>query len=86
MNVKTCNADGGDCQWFLDEFPNCKVSRPEKLGDGFCDGRRFFTMECAFDGGDCTLTYLHSFFFIIYFFYFFYLLCVCVSLFLRLRL
>ena len=34
--------------------PNCKVEKPENVGDGFCDVYGGYnTAECDFDGGDC---------------------------------
>jgi len=41
----------------LTNEPNgCKVSNPEMLGDGHCDGGTYNTKECNYDGGDCCDT------------------------------
>lgn len=34
MTLDSCSNDGHDCDNFLDAYPNCTVSEPEKVGDG----------------------------------------------------
>ena len=36
-------------------YPDCQVSHPEWFGDGFCNGGKYSSMECGWDGGDCFL-------------------------------
>eukprot|EP00979_Chaetoceros_neogracilis_P018328 scaffold10570_cov290-Chaetoceros_neogracile.AAC.33 len=37
----------------MQDYPNCNVSYPKYIGDGYCHGGDFNTVECGFDGGDC---------------------------------
>lgn len=50
----SCFADGGDCNSFLEEYPNCDVPNPSWINNGVCDGLPYFTEECGLDGGDCA--------------------------------
>ena len=54
-----CGWDHGDCPNFSEDsqfsFPNCNVSVPSRLGNGFCDGGVYNTEECGWDDGDCAL-------------------------------
>lgn len=64
LNVQECKDDGGDCSWFNENFPNCDVPIPHKIGDGKCDGvfysasghdiaGSYNSEACGWDGGDC---------------------------------
>jgi len=88
FNSIACVFDGGDCIDFNLEYPNCKATEPElvgndecnfelnnedcnfdgsdccpfdygvngtdpRLGDGVCDGGKFFTQMCSYDEFDC---------------------------------
>jgi len=59
FNTEECGFDGGNCDAFNFEYPNCFVDYPERIGDGGCDdyygelGLGVNTEECGFDGGDC---------------------------------
>ena len=35
-------------------YPDCNVDMPSRLGDGFCDGENYNTIECGWDAGDCV--------------------------------
>jgi hypothetical protein len=48
---KQCGYDGQDC--FVDGHPNCQVSAPNKVGNGVCNGGKYNSEECGWDGGDC---------------------------------
>ena len=37
----------------MQDYPNCTVLYPYGIGDGFCRGGAYNTLECGFDGGDC---------------------------------
>ena len=52
-NTVECNYDGGDCTEFNENYPNCNVDSPYKVGDNFCDKGDYDTEECGYDGGDC---------------------------------
>eukprot|EP00979_Chaetoceros_neogracilis_P005577 scaffold1017_cov147-Chaetoceros_neogracile.AAC.1 len=52
-NTIECGFDGGDCEEFNAEYPNCTVDYPYAVGNGDCNGRDYNTTECGFDGGDC---------------------------------
>jgi hypothetical protein len=47
-----CFADAGDCDEFLDNYPDCKAEQPWRVGDGNCDSE-YDNEECREDGGDC---------------------------------
>jgi len=53
MKRQACNEDGGDCSAFLEEYPDCNVDQPEKIGNGICDAYPYDTPQCKNDGGDC---------------------------------
>jgi hypothetical protein len=53
LNNYECNYDGGDCEEFNEEYPDCKVPKPSFVGDNYCDGPEYNTTECGFDDGDC---------------------------------
>jgi len=40
---------------FRNDYPNCDIATEDigKIGDGRCDGGKFNTIGCGFDGGDC---------------------------------
>ena len=42
-------------EFFKKRFPNCGIPKNSiaKIGNGICDGGRFYSYECGFDGGDC---------------------------------
>ena len=52
-NTAGCRFDGGDCDKFNRDFPNCQVNKTIYLNDGRCDGGMFNTEECGWDGKDC---------------------------------
>ena len=53
-NTAACKFDGGDCDVFNVDYPNCtNVEFPFFIGDGFCDGGDYNLAACKFDGGDC---------------------------------
>ena len=35
------------------DYSSCGVERPCFIGDGYCDGEKYNTPECNYDGGDC---------------------------------
>lgn len=35
------------------DYSLCDVDRPCYIGDGYCDGEKYNTPECNYDGGDC---------------------------------
>jgi len=43
-----------DCFEFNEQYPDCHVDMPYKVGDGRCDGK-YNTAECGWDGGDCLI-------------------------------
>lgn len=52
FNSIACAFDGGDCIDFNLEYPNCKATEPELVGNDICD----FDLNvesCNFDGSDC---------------------------------
>jgi hypothetical protein len=56
-NIEECGFDYGDCILFnAIRYPDCDVSRPYKVGDGYCN-----TVECGFDGGDCIDNFQNQF-------------------------
>ena len=50
---EACNFDGGDCDAFMEKYPDCNATDPWRLGDGKCDLEDYMTYECGWDGGDC---------------------------------
>jgi len=36
LKATACNKDGGDCDEFVDSYPDCNVPQPSKVGDGYC--------------------------------------------------
>jgi len=66
LKVNACNNDGGDCNEFVDSYPDCDVPRPNKVGNGYCGklywiakrSRSFSSVSCSnfveivSDGGD----------------------------------
>lgn len=58
MTLNVCNKDGGDCERYLNNYPNCMAAEPQRVGDGICDGKlpNYNTVECGWDGGDCLDT------------------------------
>ena len=61
-NSSECGWDGGDCidvkTQFNYDFPYCKASHPEKIGDGRCDGHELNNMECGWDNGGETFIFV----------------------------
>ena len=67
MNLPECRNDGGDCDWFNMNYPDCEVPDPEKINNGKCDRNYTCTHNnniitgsynskvCGWDGGDCLL-------------------------------
>lgn len=53
FNREKCGFDYGDCDEFNEEYPNCKVKHPRRVGNGRCD-KQSNIIECKWDGGDCT--------------------------------
>ena len=53
-NTPECGFGGGDCEEFNSNYPDCEVSVPFLVGDGYCNGRAYNVPECDFDGGDCV--------------------------------
>jgi len=51
--VESCGFDGGDCDEFMEQYPNCTVREPWRVGDGKCDFGEYMVYECGWDGGDC---------------------------------
>ena len=51
-NVEECGWDGGDC--LIADYPNCHVTFPTNIADGYCDGGNYNVEECGWDGGDCA--------------------------------
>jgi len=49
---QVCSVDGGDCEEFMDTYPQCWVEQPGKIGNGICE-EDYYYYECGFDGGDC---------------------------------
>ncbi len=55
LSTIDCAFDEGDCKK-IDQFPNCNVNEPSRVGDGLCDEiDGYNTAECGWDGGDCVL-------------------------------
>jgi len=52
FNNLQCNYDGGDCEQFNKEYPDCVTDKPYKIGDGLCQDE-YNTKECRYDGYDC---------------------------------
>jgi len=52
FNTVACSFDGGDCIEFNLEYPNCKATEPELVGNDQCNFD-INTEECNFDGSDC---------------------------------
>lgn len=52
FNSIACAFDGGDCIDFNLEYPNCKATEPELVGNDFCNFE-LNNEECNFDGSDC---------------------------------
>lgn len=52
FNSIACAFDGGDCIDFNLEYPNCKATKPELVGDNTCNFE-LNNEECNFDGSDC---------------------------------
>ena len=54
-NTAECGYDGGDCDEFNEEYPECDVPDPWRVGDGNCDDdlnapeRIYDVEECGFD-------------------------------------
>mmetsp|Transcript_21514 Transcript_21514/g.27135 ORF Transcript_21514/g.27135 Transcript_21514/m.27135 type:complete len:225 (-) Transcript_21514:232-906(-) len=58
-NTPECDYDGGDCDEFNQNYPNCTVPEPGLVGDDYCDDTfretpLYNVAECGFDGGDCS--------------------------------
>ena len=34
-------------------YPDCNVEEPAWIGNDFCEGGMYNTVECKWDGGDC---------------------------------
>jgi len=46
--------EAGDGPTTLAGYPNCNVSNPPWVGDGYCDHQGDYnSLECGYDGGDC---------------------------------
>ena len=71
-NTTDCGYDLGDCLLKpVENHPECNVLRPDLIGDGSCDrddskynagegvGTGYNTLECQYDGGDCTYPDCH---------------------------
>ena len=52
-NSEDCGWDGGDCEEFNANYPNCTVLYPTWIGNNYCEGAEYNTEECGWDGGDC---------------------------------
>ena len=51
---KECGYDGGDCDEFNAQYPDCTAKNTRKIGDGKCNNEYpYNTEECGYDGGDC---------------------------------
>ena len=37
------------------KYPDCNVSIASAIGNGYCDGGRYNTEKCGWDGGDCLV-------------------------------
>ncbi len=57
-----CSNDGGDCDSFVQEFPNCPIeelaanvadSKTIIIGDGLCNSGVYMTEECGYEGNEC---------------------------------
>ena len=42
-------------RYFFTKYPNCLISRDDipKIGNKHCDGGRYNSIQCGYDGGDC---------------------------------
>jgi len=55
-NSRECKNDGGDCEYFLKDYPNCTAKESTWVGDGHCHNfHPYNSRECKYDGGDCDL-------------------------------
>ena len=54
LNNEDCGFDGDDCTEFKIKYPGCPIPADTTLlGDGFCNGGVYDTIQCARDDGDC---------------------------------
>jgi len=57
LNTKTCGFDDGDCTEFNINYPGCKASEPESVGNSICEDDDLssdrMTSDCKWDGLDC---------------------------------
>lgn len=50
--------DDGDCINFNEKYQNCTIVRLHYIGDHYCDGGKYNTIECGYNGGDCLNLFL----------------------------
>ena len=53
LNNVDCGFDGNDCAEYNLNYPGCRVNDTNLVGDGFCNGGVYDTIQCVRDGGDC---------------------------------
>ncbi|GFH59482.1 hypothetical protein CTEN210_15958 [Chaetoceros tenuissimus] len=54
LNHPECGFDDNDCVKFNRAYPGCVVEDIYLLGNGICNGHPYESVECKFDGGDCS--------------------------------